>query len=73
MKIAPLAGIILVILGIVSLTYQGISYTTRRQVAQVGPLHATKEEHKTIPLPPVLGGLAIAGGVVLLFAGKQPT
>jgi hypothetical protein len=71
MKVASLVGIILVIVGIVSLAYQGIDYTTHRQVAQVGRFHATKEERKTIPLPPLLGGIALAGGVVLLFASKR--
>jgi hypothetical protein len=71
MKLASLMGIILIVLGIVSLAYQGISYTTHKQVAQVGSLHATKEEHKTIPIPPIVGGLALAGGIVLLVVSKK--
>jgi len=71
MKFVSLAGILLIILGVLSLAYQGIHYTTHKQVVQVGHFHATKEEHKTIPLPPILGGSALAGGVVLLLVSKK--
>lgn len=71
MKPATLVGILLVILGVIALAYQGITYTTHKDVVDVGPIHATKTEHKTIPLPPVLGGLALAGGVVLLLVGNK--
>ena len=71
MKTGSLVGIILIVLGVISLAYQGISYTTHKKVLDVGPLQATKEEHKTIPLPPILGGLALASGVVLVFAGGK--
>lgn len=73
MRLAPLTGIVLIVLGIVSLAYEGITYTTHKQVAQVGPFHATKEEHKTISLPPVIGGVALAGGIVLLLVSKRET
>jgi hypothetical protein len=71
MKTAPLIGVILIVLGVVSLAYQGITYTTHKKVLDIGPLQATKEEHKTIPLPPILGGVALVGGVVLLLAGRK--
>lgn len=71
MKTASLVGVALIILGIVSLAYQGITYTTHKKVLDIGPLQATTEEHKTIPLPPLLGGLALVGGVALLFAGQR--
>jgi hypothetical protein len=64
-------GIVLIVLGIVSLALGGISYTKREKVLDVGPLQATAERHKTIPLPPLLGGLALAGGVALLIAGSR--
>jgi hypothetical protein len=60
-------GVILIVLGLVALAYQGISYTTREKVIDIGPIEASKETKKTIPLPPVLGIVAIAGGVVLLL------
>jgi hypothetical protein len=71
MKAAPLIGVILIVLGVVSLAYQGITYTTHKKVLDIGPLQATTEEHKTIPLPPILGGIALVGGVVLLLAGRR--
>jgi hypothetical protein len=72
MKPAALLGVILIILGVVALAYQGITYTTQKKVLDIGPIQATKEEHKTIPLPPVLGGIALVGGIVLMLgAGKR--
>ncbi len=71
MKSASLAGLILLILGVLSLAYQGITYTTQKKVLDVGPLQATKEEKHTVPLPPVLGCLALMGGVVLLATGAK--
>ena len=71
MKAATIVGILLIVLGVVSLTYQGITYTTREKIVDIGPIHATAEKEKTIPLPPVLGGLALAGGVALLIAGNR--
>ncbi len=66
-----MVAIVLIVIGVVSLAYQGISYTTREKVLQIGPIKATAEREKTIPLPPVLGGLALAGGVVLLVVGAR--
>jgi hypothetical protein len=71
MKTAPLVGIILIVLGVISLAYQGITYTTHKKVLDVGPFQATTEQHKTIPLPPILGGLALLGGVVLLASSRK--
>ena len=64
-------AVVLIAVGVVSLAYQGITYTTREKVLEVGPIKATAEKEKTIPLPPILGGLALAGGVVLLVAGVR--
>jgi hypothetical protein len=72
MKSATLVvAIVLIAIGVVSLAYQGITYTTREKVLEVGPLRATAEKEKTIPLPPILGGLALAGGVVLLVVAVR--
>jgi hypothetical protein len=68
MKALAAAGIALVVLGLVALVYQGITYTSRESVLDVGPIHATTEQQKTIPLPPMVGLAAIGGGVVLLIA-----
>jgi len=64
-------GILLIVLGLVALAYQGITYTKTEKVLEVGPITATKETKKTIPLPPVLGGVALLGGVVLLVASSS--
>lgn len=64
-------GIILIIIGVVALTLQGISYTTKEKVVDLGPVEATADDRHFIPLPPVLGGLALAGGVVLVIAGSR--
>jgi uncharacterized membrane protein len=71
MKTATLVGVLLIVLGVVALAYQGITYTTREKVIDLGPIEATKETKKTIPLPPLLGGAALMGGIVLLVAGSR--
>lgn len=73
MKPISIAGILLVLLGALALAYQGITYTRRERVIDVGPIHATKDTEKTIPLPPILGGVAILGGIGLLVAGARRT
>ena len=64
-------GIALIVLGIFALVYQGFSYTTQKKVLDVGPIQATKEEHHNVPLPPILGALALIGGVVVLVSGRR--
>jgi hypothetical protein len=67
-----LVGIVLVVMGLAALAYQGITYTTRETVLDVGPIQATAERRKTLPLPPVLGIVAVGGGgVTLLVAGVR--
>ena len=70
---APLMilGIALLVLGVVALAYQGLTYTTREKVLEIGPIKATKETQRTIPLPPVLGGIALIGGVVMVTAAAR--
>ena len=63
-------GIILIVAGVLILAYQGITYTTREKVLDIGPIEASKESTRTIPLPPVLGAAAIAGGAVLVLRRK---
>ena len=71
MKPMMLIAIVLIILGVIALAYQGITYTTREKVLKIGPIEATRETEKTIPLPPVLGGAALAVGIVLLIMGAK--
>ena len=71
MKGTALAGIALIVLGVLALAYQGITYTTREKVVDLGPLKITADKEKSIPLPPILGALALAGGIVLVFVGVR--
>jgi uncharacterized membrane protein len=64
-------GIALIVLGIVAFAYKGITYTSREKVIDVGPIHATADTQKTIPLSPLLGGLALVGGIVLVVVGAR--
>jgi hypothetical protein len=66
-----IAGIILIIIGVVALALQGINYTTKEKVVDLGPVEASAENEHHIPLPPILGGVALAGGVVLMIAGSR--
>ena len=71
MKPIMLIGIVLIVLGVVALAYQGVTYTSREKIIDIGPIQATHETKKTIPLPPLLGGLALAGGIVLVIVGAK--
>jgi hypothetical protein len=71
MKAATVLGIALIVLGVLALAYQGITYTTREKVVDLGPLKITADKEKSIPLPPILGALALAGGVVLVIVGVR--
>jgi drug/metabolite transporter (DMT)-like permease len=64
-------GVILMVLGVLALVYQGFTYTTQKKVLDVGPIQATKQEHHTVPLPPILGALALIGGVVILVSDRK--
>ena len=71
MNIAKLLAIALIAIGILAFAYQGISYTSRDNVVDLGPLHVTAERSHTLPLPPMVGAVALAGGLALLFMGSQ--
>ena len=71
MKPIILAGIALVVLGALALAYQGINYTHQEKVFDVGPIHATTDTQDRIPLPPVIGGLVLVGGIALLVVGAR--
>lgn len=62
---------ILIVIGVLCLVFQGITYTKHKKVLQVGSFEATTEQHKTIPLPPVIGGVAIVAGVALMMVGRR--
>ena len=71
MNAAAILGIALIMLGVVAFTYQGITYTTREKVIDLGPLQATVDKKQTIPLTPLVGGLALVGGIMLLIGGAK--
>ncbi|MGZ6207427.1 MAG: DUF3185 domain-containing protein [Syntrophales bacterium] len=64
-------AIILIALGIAALAYQGITYTTREKVVDLGPIQVTAEKTKTIPVTPIMGAIALVGGIVLLVMGGR--
>jgi uncharacterized membrane protein len=71
MKPAGIVGIILIIIGVLALVYGGFTYTKREKVLDIGPIQATAEKQKTIPFPPVLGGICLVGGIVLVIVGSR--
>ena len=71
MKPISIAGILLMVLGALVLAYQGITYTRHEKILDIGPIHATQDTQEHIPLSPILGGLALVGGVALLLAGAR--
>jgi drug/metabolite transporter (DMT)-like permease len=71
MKPLTIAGIALVVVGVVALIYGGITYTSRETVVDIGPIHATADRERTFPLPPIAGIVAVAGGVALLVGASR--
>ncbi len=71
MKPIMLVGIALIILGVVAFVYQGITYTSRKKIIDIGPIRATQKTEKTMPLSPILGGDTLAGGIVLVITGAK--
>jgi hypothetical protein len=71
MKSTMLLGIVLVVLGALALVYQGFSYTREKNIIDIGPIHATADTREHVPLPPIVGGLALAAGALLLVMGAR--
>ena len=71
MKPISWIGILLIVLGALALAYQGINYTREKKVVDVGSVHVTAETHERISVPPILGGIAVVGGIVLLVMGSK--
>jgi hypothetical protein len=72
MKTQSIVGIVLIAIGIIALGYQGFTYTTREKAIDLGPIQVTTEKTRTFPLPPIVGGVALIGGILLLItAGKK--
>lgn len=66
MTVKNVVGVLLIVVGLISLLLGGFRWTERKTVIDVGPLKATADEHKTLPIPPVVGGLLLVGGIALL-------
>jgi uncharacterized membrane protein YidH (DUF202 family) len=64
-------GVVLIILGVLALAYGGFTYTHQKKVVDLGPIQASKKETSTVPLPPILGVVAIIGGGILVVTGKK--
>jgi hypothetical protein len=71
MKTNTILGIILILAGIAAFAYRGITYTAREKVVDLGPMHMTAERTRTLPLPPIVGAIALVGGIVLLVTGSK--
>jgi hypothetical protein len=71
MKSITVLGIVLAVLGVLALVYQGFSYTRQEKVIDIGPIHATADTQEHVPLPPIVGGLALAAWAALLVMGAR--
>ena len=71
MKPAGIIGILLIVIGIIALAYGGFTYTKREKVLDIGPIQATAERKETVPFPPILGGICLVGGIILVVAGAR--
>ena len=71
MKPAGIVGIILIVVGIIALAYGGFSFTQHKKDVDLGPVEIGHTEEHSVPLPPILGALALVGGIVLVIAGSR--
>ena len=71
MKSRTMIAIVLIAAGAVALIYQGVSWTTREKAVDIGPIQVTAERSHSIPLSPIIGGIAVGAGVILLLAGRK--
>ena len=71
MKPIMIIGLVLIVLGIGALAYKGITYTTREKIFDIGSIQASADVQKTVPLSPILGGLSLVGGIVLVVIGRK--
>ena len=71
MKAATLVGILLIIVGIAGFAFGGFHYTDRKHDADLGPVHISHQQHRTVPIPPILSGIALVGGIGLVMVGAR--
>jgi len=70
MSSARVVGLLLVIVGMIALLYSGITYTRREKIIDLGPVQVEKKTTERVPIPPIVGGLALLGGIVLVLSGR---
>jgi uncharacterized membrane protein YidH (DUF202 family) len=70
MNAAKVVGLLLVIVGVVALLYSGVTYTRREKIVDLGPVQIEKKTTERIPIPPIVGGLALVGGIVLVLSNR---
>ena len=73
MKSSMLFGIVLIVLAVLAFSYQGITYTKREKVLDIGPIEATREKRESIPIPPLVAGAALIGGIAVILVGNKRT
>jgi hypothetical protein len=71
MKPGTIIGIVLIVIGVLGFALGGFSFTKKEKVLDVGPIEATADDKQTVPIPPLLAGLALAGGVVLVVVSAR--
>jgi hypothetical protein len=71
MRQATIGAILLIVIGVVAFAYQGITFKTREKAVDLGPLQVTTEKTRSIPIPPIVGGIALAGGIILLVRSSK--
>ena len=71
MRPGAIVGLVLIVLGVLGLALGGFSFTQKEKVLDVGPVEATADDKETVAIPPLLGVLAIVGGVVLVAASAR--
>ena len=71
MSSRAVTGILLIVIGVIALTYHGFTYTSRDKIIDLGPIQASADRQHTVPLPPIVGGIALAAGIVLLVMSKR--
>jgi len=72
MKTSTILGVLLVLFGMAALIWKGIEYTTEETLIDAGPIEIEAEQQRTIPIAPVVGVVAVVGGIILLGIGRQP-
>jgi hypothetical protein len=69
--VSKAVGLILIVFGVIAIAWGGFTYTTRKKVIDLGPIEATRTQTHNVPIPPIAGAVALAGGIVLLATRKR--